>query len=84
MNEWISVEDHIPEIIEASYVSREVLVCVEAEKGTTYDEGERYMAIDRRVKMKGFPNIEWRSEAFKYGKVTHWREMPELPSIKES
>ncbi len=85
MNEWISVEEKMPLIIQNLIESCDVLTfCVShgnpSEFGhvNTYREGETYQAIDRLVKWRDKETPSFRCDRF-YGKVTHWMPLPESP-----
>lgn len=71
--EWISVKDRLPE------PSIDVLVCVVAEKDTSFEQGKTYHAIDSRVIWTIEHPTSFRTDAFGYGKVTHWMPLPSLP-----
>lgn len=78
--EWISVKDQIPE------PEVDVLTCCVSHGKTIggfvnrYPEGEKYMAVDQRVRWADLPNPSFRSDRF-LGKVTHWMPLPALPKV---
>ncbi len=89
MNEWISVEDRLPECSltrdifnrPGAYISDRVLVCV---KSTECDGVHYYVAVDARMGRK-LEDVDWMMSCGYGGsavysqEITHWMPLPAPP-----
>jgi hypothetical protein len=53
-------------------------VLVRVVEGRGFKEGEEYHAVDRLMSEVG----QFRTDAFGYGRVTHWQNLPKGPNAK--
>jgi hypothetical protein len=72
MNEWINVNEKMPE----EFV--EVLVYAKNEINVTFEHGEGYLAIDRICTWNDDYPASFRTDRF-FGKVSHWMPLPSPP-----
>ena len=71
-NQWIDVNERLPELFE------DVLVHATDSLDLTFEKGTGYHAIDRLVEWNDSGEISFRTDRF-FGKVHHWMPLPNLP-----